>query len=125
MSKEKWLIIGGAGYIGSHIIREFISKGVEILVIDDLSNGYIERIPEGVDFYNLSCMESLSLNKILVENKIYGVIHLAALKHARESARDPLKYWQYNVNSLISVLKSIENSQVKNFYTCLKMTLRF
>ena len=115
MSKKKWLIIGGAGYIGCHIIREFISKGVEILVLDDLSHGYIERIPKSVKFFNLNCMETLSLNKILVENKINGVVHLAAFKQARESAREPLKYWHSNIKSLVSVLKSIENSPVKNF----------
>ena len=103
MSKKKWLIIGGGGYIGRHIVREFISKGVEILVLDDLSKGYIERIPNGVNFINLNCMETLSLNKVLVENKICVINSNIGTKEFK-NARKRIKK-KFNLASRIEKIK--------------------
>lgn len=110
-----WLITGGAGYIGSHVIRELINEGNQVVVVDNLSTGFKERIPEMVSFYKLDCKDKKSLVKIATKHKIEGIIHLAAYKHARESLLFPLKYWDNNINAMLGVLSLVETGIVNRF----------
>ena len=111
--KEGWLVIGGAGYIGSHIARNLKKNGFETIVLDDLSLGKKERVPKNIKLIIEDCKNSESLNKILINNRIIGVIHLAALKQARESLRLPLRYYDENLTNMLSILRAIKNSPVK------------
>lgn len=112
-NKLKWMIIGGAGYIGSHVSRCFLDNGLEIVIVDNLETGLKERIPYNVKFINLNCENHELLKKSIQENKIDGIVHLAAFKQARESIRDPLKYWHNNIGATLGILKSIEDTSVK------------
>ena len=114
-NKVKWLIIGGAGYIGSHVSRAFINNKIDIFILDDLSTGLKERLPNSVKFYKFNCSNSKKLNHLLNQHNIKGVVHLAALKQARESKRKPLKYWSNNISSMIGVLNAFKDSPVKYF----------
>lgn len=113
--KSKWLIIGGAGYIGSHVTRTFLKNNLDVLVLDNLSTGIKERIPPSIELIELDCSESDKVNNILNSNNIEGIVHLAALKHARESERESLKYWDKNISAMLGVIKSLKNSPVKYF----------
>jgi len=108
-----WLVIGGSGYIGSHISRYFLEKKENIYILDNLSTGLKKRNVSKINFYSFDCRETKKLNDLLNKKNIRGVIHLASLKQARESLREPLKYWDSNINATISILKSFENSPVK------------
>ena len=112
-NKLKWMIVGGAGYIGSHVCRCFIDNGLDVVIVDNLVTGIKERIPEKVKLIKLDCENNYELNKYILENKIDGIVHLAAFKQARESRRDPIKYWDNNIKSTLGIVKAIKNTQVK------------
>lgn len=111
----RWLIIGGAGYIGAHVSRTFLKNNINIFILDNLSTGLKERIPKSIKIYNFDCSNSQKINEILNKHNIQGIVHLAAFKQARESKRKPLKYWENNISAMIGVINSIKNSPVKYF----------
>ena len=110
---NSWLVIGGAGYIGSHVARSLKKNGSEVIILDDLSLGIANRVPKDIKLIVLDCTKSEDLNKILIENNIVGIIHMAALKQARESIRKPLEYYDKNISTMLGILKSIPKSPVK------------
>ena len=107
----KVLVTGGLGYIGSHTVVELIDNNYEVVVIDNLSNSElfildnIERIT-GVRpiFYNINLLDSQGLEEVFNTHKIDGIIHFAAFKSVYESVKNPLKYYNNNLNSLMNVL---------------------
>lgn len=110
-----WLVVGGAGYIGSHVVRSLGRAGEKVFILDNLSSGYKSRIEPGVDFFAGDARDSELVREIILQNQIDGVIHLAAYKQARESLNDPLKYWENNIESCLGVLTGIRNTTVKQF----------
>ena len=112
---EKWLVTGGAGYIGSHIVRELISGGKDVIVLDNFSTGKISRIAGICEYVNLDCRDSDGLQKLISDYKITGIVHLAANKHARESVRNPEKYWDNNVLSMFNLLRALKGTTVRKF----------
>ncbi len=111
--REAWLVIGGAGYIGSHVARVLNKNGIKVIILDNLSLGIEKRVPEDIELIVQDCTESKALNKVLNNNNIIGVIHMAALKQARESIEMPLKYYDTNLSIILALLKAIQNSPVK------------
>lgn len=108
---KKILITGGAGYIGSHTAVELINAGFEPIIVDDLSNSrpdVLDRLEEitghKLVFYKGDCSDSTLLYKISQVHKLHGVIHFAAFKAVGESTKFPLKYYQNNVGSLVTLL---------------------
>ena len=81
----KVVIIGGAGYIGSHVVLDAIERGYDITVFDDLSTGYKENINENVKFVHGSTLSTSDLSKLFTLNRYDAVVHLAACKAAGES----------------------------------------
>ena len=63
--KETWLVIGGAGYIGSHVSRELNKNGIKVIILDNLSLGIKRRVPEDIELIVQDCTEIKALNKIL------------------------------------------------------------
>lgn len=100
-----WLITGGAGYIGSHIAHTFVLEGEEVVVLDNLSTGLLERIPSGVPFYQGDITSEEVYKKIFSQEKIEGVINLAALKSVKESMRLPDEYRRINTYGVENTLK--------------------
>jgi UDP-glucose 4-epimerase len=121
--KQKILVTGGCGYIGSHTVVELIENNFEVLIIDDLSNSNKETIENmhkitGVKptFYTCDLKEIHSVQNILKENKdIEATIHFAAYKAVGESVAKPLLYYQNNLVSLINILISQLEIGVNNF----------
>jgi UDP-glucose 4-epimerase len=108
-----WLITGGAGYIGSHIVAAATRAGIKTVVIDDLSTGMKDRIPEGIDFYQADIADRTVLRKILQDHDIKGLLHLAARKQVGESVQDPFGYWESNVGRMQVLLEEMTSANVK------------
>lgn len=117
------LITGGLGFIGSHTVVELINKlNSSIIIIDDLSNSKVdvlEKIGKLVDkskiiFYKLNIL-SENFKDIFEKHSIESVIHFAAFKSVNESIKEPLKYYDNNVNGTIKLLQLCELNNVKNF----------
>jgi UDP-glucose 4-epimerase len=100
-----WLVTGGAGYIGSHLVAELQTHGERIVVLDDLSRGKRERLPEDTLFVKGDINDSIVLDKVFSENKISGVIHLAAKKSVSESFTNANEYHKVNVEGTKNVIE--------------------
>ena len=101
------LICGGAGYIGSHAVRQFIANGEDIIVIDSLETGHWAAVDPGAKFYEGDIRDADVLDKIFIENDIDAVIHFAAYSLVGESVAQPLKYFNNNVGGMQSLLEAM------------------
>ncbi|NXY96326.1 UDP-glucose 4-epimerase GalE [Streptomyces sp. BR123] len=110
-----FLITGGAGYIGSHVVRAMQLAGERVVVLDDLSTGNEDRVPEGVPLVIGSVLDRLVLDKTIREHKITGVVHLAGKKQVGESVEKPLYYYHENVEGLQVLLGAVAEAGVRNF----------
>ena len=108
-----WLVTGGAGYIGAHVVRDLLKQNFQVIVVDDLSTGLERKVHKEVKFYKCSVSDSKELTNIMQENKVSGVIHLAAKKAVGESVLNPSLYYQENIGGMISVLEAMNLSGVK------------
>jgi UDP-glucose 4-epimerase len=106
-----WLVSGGAGYIGSHVVRSLQAAGIDAVVLDDLSNGDAGRID--VAFVRGDIADEALVSETLHRFDISGVIHLAADKQVEESVRDPLKYYRRNVTNLVHLLQAMADADVE------------
>jgi len=102
-----WLITGGAGYIGSHVVRTLRASGRDVVVVDDLSSGRAERLPDGVRLVRASVLDADRLAPLLRRENVTGVVHLAAKKAVDESMADPLYYYRENVAGFQSLLEAV------------------
>jgi UDP-glucose 4-epimerase len=112
----KILVTGGAGYIGSHVIRQLITVGHEPVALDDLTNGIQKRIGDTpLVKLDLASPEATdSLIKAFKDYSIDGVIHLAARKSVGESVERPEYYYQQNINSVTNLLLAMREAKVMN-----------
>ena len=101
-----WMLTGGAGYIGAHIVRAFQAADLPVVVLDDLSTGVRENVPGDVPFVQTSVADDAAVRAALREHQVTGVLHLAAKKAVGESVELPLKYWHENVGGMRSLLQS-------------------
>lgn len=113
----KILLTGGAGYIGSHVAVELLRSGYEIVIADNFSNSSAKVLDAvkkitGKDFlfYQADVTDPEAVRKIFAENRIECVIHFAAFKSVGESVHQPLKYYENNLGSLITVCKAMREA---------------
>ena len=116
------LIIGGAGYIGSHTVVELLDNNRDVIIVDNFSNSspnVLDSIKEITNkdfkFYKIDITNEDDLEVVFKENKIDSVIHFAALKAVGESVEKPLEYYYNNLNSTLVLLKLMKKYNVKNF----------
>ncbi|PLA47314.1 UDP-glucose 4-epimerase GalE [Micrococcus luteus] len=107
-----WVVTGGAGYIGSHVVRAFQGAGLSVAVVDDLSTGRQAFLPEDVAFFHLDVTETNALTHVLRDVGAAGVVHLAGYKFAGESVKQPLTAYRTNVQGTASVLQAMEEAGV-------------
>ncbi|TGB08067.1 UDP-glucose 4-epimerase GalE [Streptomyces sp. MZ04] len=110
-----WLITGGAGYIGAHVVRAMTDAGERAVVYDDLSSGIAERVPEGVPLVTGSTLDADLLARTLAGHEVTGVVHLAAKKQVGESVEQPLRYYHENVEGLRVLLSAVTEAGVRSF----------
>ncbi|MEU6195095.1 UDP-glucose 4-epimerase GalE [Streptomyces sp. NPDC047061] len=110
-----WLITGGAGYIGAHVVRAMAEAGERTVVYDDLSTGIAERVPEDVPLVTGSTLDGEKVARVLAEHEVTGVVHLAAKKQVGESVDRPLHYYHENVEGLRVLLQAVTEARVPSF----------
>ena len=107
------LVCGGAGYIGSHAVRQLIDRGEEVIIVDNLETGHEDAIHPQAKFYKVDIRDEEALDKVFAENKIDEVIHFAANSLVGESMTNPLKYFNNNVHGTEILLKVMVAHDVK------------
>ncbi len=107
-----WLLTGGAGYIGSHVLRALQTAGFDAVVLDDMSSGVRERVPADVPFVEASVLDTDRVRAALEEHRVDGVVHLAAKKAVGESMEQPLLYYRENVGGYESLLRAMLDAGV-------------
>jgi UDP-glucose 4-epimerase len=111
---ERFLVTGGAGYIGSHVVKALSEKGYEVLTYDNLSTGH-----EWAVLYGKLVKGDLSdkdlLNNVIREFRPDAVMHFAALIQVEESVREPLKYYRNNTVNTLNLLEVVIENGIRNF----------
>ena len=102
----KILITGGAGFIGAHVAMAYMQAGHEVVVVDDLSRGHAENLPEGVRLHQMDITDAEALEAVFQAERPQIVNHHAALVSVRESARCPERYFQVNLVGTQNVLEA-------------------
>lgn len=92
----KWLVTGGAGYIGSHIVKELQKNGHAVVALDNLSTGKLNRLSPETIFYQGDVLDKDLLVNIFEKQKILGIVHLAGKKSVAESIVNPAEYLEVN-----------------------------
>jgi len=105
MDSRNILVIGGAGYIGSHCVRQLGNRGYRAVVLDNLVYGHRGAVDSGVMFYEGDLGDSTAVRTILRKEKIDLVMHFAAFAYVGESVTNPFKYYD---NNLIKTLRLLE-----------------
>ena len=109
-----WMVTGGAGYIGSHVVAAMRAAGEPVIALDDLSTGDAARL-DGVPLVEGSTLDAGLLARTLREHAVRGVVHLAAKKQVEESVRRPLLYYRENVEGLRVLLEAVTDAGVPSF----------
>lgn len=107
-----WMVTGGAGYIGAHVVRALAAAGLDPVVLDDLSSGHAGFVPEGVPFVRGSILDRPLVEGALREHGVEGVIHVAGYKYAGVSVTRPLHTYAQNVEGTRIVLETMETAGV-------------
>ena len=105
------LVTGGAGYIGSHMVKLLVDRGEEVVVLDDLSTGHADAV-RGARFVQGDIADVASTRDLLSKNRIEAAIHFAASSLVGESVADPLKYYKRNVAATTALLQAMKEVQV-------------
>lgn len=106
----RWLVTGGAGYIGSHVLRSLTAAGHDAIAFDDLSTGIRSRVTSTIPFIHGDINDEALLTDALTD--VDGVIHLAGLKSVSESQAQPMRYWHVNVSGMLSLLRAMRYRKV-------------
>ncbi|MCZ4500688.1 MAG: galE 1 [Marmoricola sp.] len=109
-----WLVTGGAGYIGSHIVRAFVDSGLDVVVVDDLSSGHRAFVRPEVPFVNGSILDTDLVARTCTEHSVTGVVHLAGYKYAGLSVERPLHTYEQNVTGTVTLLDAMARADVGN-----------
>jgi UDP-glucose 4-epimerase len=107
------LVTGGAGYIGSHVVKALIGKGLDVIIIDNLSTGHKEAVP-GLKLFEGDIKDTGFVKAIITNNNIQSVIHLAASSLVKESQDNPEKYYSNNIVGTLSLLQAMRECNIKS-----------
>lgn len=110
----KVLVVGGAGYIGSHMVKMLSKAGHDVTTLDNLSNGYKDAVKYG-DFVEGDIADAQLLNKLFSESRFDGVMHFASYIQVGESVEKPSMYYRNNVTNTQTLLDAMIKNGVKNF----------
>lgn len=107
-----WLVTGGAGYIGAHVVRALADARMPPVVIDDLSSGHATFVPDGIPFVQGTILDRELLVRTMREHHVEGVIHVAGFKYAGVSVQRPLHTYEQNVEGTRTVLAAMAEAGV-------------
>jgi len=114
MKKETILVVGGAGYIGSHMVKDLLEAGYGVVTLDNLSTGHRDLLTGG-DFVEGDLSDERVLDRIFSSYRISSVMHFAAFALVGESVENPLKYYRNNLAATIALLSAMIRHDVKRF----------
>lgn len=114
MRKETILVTGGAGYIGSHIVRDLGENGYNPVVVDNLSMGNRKSVLYG-DFIEGDIADSALITRVINDYSIKSVIHFAAFIQVEESVKDPVKYYENNSIKSFELIRNCVRNGIENF----------
>lgn len=103
-----WLVTGGAGYIGAHVLRAFRDAGIGTVCLDDLSSGHRDFVPAEIPFVEASILDRAAVQGALEEHGVTGVVHVAGFKYAGVSVQRPLHTYQQNVTGTVVLLEAMQ-----------------
>ncbi|MGO4121577.1 UDP-glucose 4-epimerase GalE [Arthrobacter sp. YAF16] len=103
-----WLVTGGAGYIGSHVVAALRAASMPSVVVDSLSSGHREFVPDDVPFVHGNILDAELMARTMLDHGVTGVIHLAGFKYAGVSVQEPLLTYEQNVTGTAELLKAME-----------------
>jgi UDP-glucose 4-epimerase len=109
-----WLVTGGAGYIGAHVVRALREAQVRVVVLDDLSTGDASRIGD-TPLVHASLLDREQVDRAIAEHDVTGVVHIAAKKQVGESVADPFYYYRQNVLGQLVLMEAMRDARVKRF----------
>ena len=112
--KNYILVTGGAGYIGSHIVENLVKTKKRVIILDNLVTGYKRLINKKAKFIKADIKNKKNLIKIIKNNKIDSIIHLAAYLNVSEAERNKKKYYNNNIIGTKNLIEACKNSSVKN-----------
>jgi UDP-glucose 4-epimerase len=107
-----WLVTGGAGYIGSHVVKALVDARIPAVVLDDLSSGFEQFVPAGVPLVKQTLLDQVAVEQAIRDHDVTGVIHIAGFKYAGVSVQRPLHTYEQNVTATISLLRAMKNAGV-------------
>ncbi|TXN28799.1 UDP-glucose 4-epimerase GalE [Lacisediminihabitans profunda] len=107
-----WLVTGGAGYIGAHVVRSLLDAGLRAVVLDDLSTGHKSFVPRGAPFVQASILDGARIVDTIDEHEVTGVIHVAGFKYAGVSVQRPLHTYEQNVTGTAILLAAMSDRKV-------------
>lgn len=105
-----WLVTGGAGYIGAHVVRAFQAAGIEASVLDDLSTGFEAFVPTGVPLTRATLLDRDAVREAV--QGVDGVVHIAGYKYAGVSVQRPLHTYEQNVSAMVVLLQEMRDAGV-------------
>ena len=105
------LVTGGAGYIGSHMVKLLVESGAQVTVVDDLSTGHADAV-RGRDFVRGDIADATFTKNLLQQKQIEAVVHFAACSLVGESVADPLKYYRRNVGGTAGLVEAMRQAKV-------------
>ena len=108
------LVVGGAGYIGSHMVKELLSKGYKVVILDNLSRGH-QNLVTGGEFIQGGLGATALLNKIFLKYSIDAVMHFAAFSIVEESMQQPIIYYRNNVSATADLVGAMLTNNVRRF----------
>lgn len=106
------LVTGGAGYIGTHTVRELIAQGYNVVIFDNLVYGHKEFVPENVEFIEGDLADQHKLNLLFDHYEFCAVVHFAAYAYVGESIKEPAKYFNNNITNGLKLLNVMLNHKV-------------
>ena len=113
--KKHILVVGGAGYIGSHMTQLLLDTGYDVTVLDDLSSGHEWAVPSEAKLISRNIAETDFLVKALTDMKVDAVMHFASFIQVCESVKDPAKYYYNNVTNTLKLLNAMIGVNVNKF----------
>ena len=111
----KILVCGGAGYIGSHVVRDLVEKNYQVVVLDNFSTGHSGAVPEGVVIETGDIRDKGFLNEVFKKHRLDCVMHFCANSLVGESMEKPLDYYNNNVGGTLCLLETMIECGVKKF----------
>ena len=122
MTRESWLITGGAGYIGTHIADLFIQDGKDVVLLDSLYQGLKPRVDylskkygKEIPLHAVDIRDYTAIENVLKSQTFTGIVHTAALKAVGESVEKPDEYKEVNFTATTELLKLAQKYSVKKF----------